>query len=178
MKIVTFGRIKKNITVLLVVLCTFVAGVCFFALYGRVITEAKVDRSNAMQVAKQIPAEQVIPVASPDFFTEYRLERDKIRSERSDLLRESIKSANSEEARQKAHDTMLKMVMDKQRETEIESLIKARGFADALVFIKDNSVSAVVKTSSLSREEVVQVADVISRVAGVKAEDITISAKP
>lgn len=138
----------------------------------------RVDRTNAMQVAKPITAEQVIPVTVPDFFTEYRLERDKIRSERSDLLRDSANTAKTDDSRQKAHDTMIKMVLDKQRETEIESLIKARGFSDALVFIKDNSVSAVIKTSSLSREEVVQVADIISRVAGVKAEDITISAKP
>lgn len=140
--------------------------------------QARVDRSNAMQVSKSIMTEQVVPAASPDFFTEYRLERDKIRSERSDLLRETIKNAKTEDARQHAQDTMLKLVQEKQREMEIESLIKARGFADALVFIKDNSVNAVVKTTALSREEVTQVADIISRVAGIKAEDITISAKP
>jgi len=39
-------------------------------------------------------------------------------------------------------------------------------------------VSAVVKTQTLNREEVMQVADVIGRVSGVKPEDITISAKP
>jgi len=70
------------------------------------------------------------------------------------------------------------MALDKQRESEMENLIKARGFSDALVFVRENSVSAVVKTSTLSREEVIQVADAISRVTGVKAEDITISAKP
>jgi len=47
-----------------------------------------------------------------------------------------------------------------------------------LVFVRENSVSAVVKTSALSREEVIQVADAISRVTGIKPEDITISAKP
>lgn len=140
--------------------------------------QARVDRSSAMQVSKSVATEQLVPAASPDFFTEYRLERDKIRSERSDLLRETIKNAKTEDARQHAQDTMLKLVQEKQREMEMESLIKARGFADALVFIKDNSVSAVVKTTALSREEVAQVADIISRVEGIKVEDITISAKP
>lgn len=178
MKVVAFIKNKKAILSCIAAMVIILLGAFAFVFTDQDKTGAKVDRSNAIQVAKSLPAEQVIPVASPDFFTEYRLERDKIRSERSDLLRESIKSATSDEARQKAQDIMLKMVMDKQRETEIESLIKARGFADVLVFIKENSVSAVVKTSSLSREEVVQVADVISRVAGVKADDITISAKP
>lgn len=139
--------------------------------------QAKADRSNAMQVAKPIAGE-VIPVASPDFFTEYRLERDKVRSERSDILREVIQNAKSDETRQKAHDSVLKLVLEKQRELEMENLIKSKGFSDALVFLRDNSVSAIVKTNSLSKEEVIQVADIISRVSGVKAEDITISAKP
>lgn len=178
MIVVAFGKNKKVGSVLLACFIILAVGVYIVLNFSWYNTGAKVDRSNAMQVAKPISSEQVIPAASPDFFIEYRLERDKIRSERSDLLRESIKNAKSDDARQKAQDTMIKMVVDKQRETEIESLIKARGFSDVLVFIKDNSVSAVIKTTTLSREEVVQVADIISRIAGVKAEDITISAKP
>ncbi|EAX47918.1 conserved hypothetical protein [Thermosinus carboxydivorans Nor1] len=142
------------------------------------VWQSKADRSNAMQVAKTMTPEPAVPVTAPDFFTEYRLERDKIRSERFDLLREIIRSASGEETRQKAQEAVLKMTLEKQREAEIESLIKARGYADVLVFIRDNSVSAVVKTPSLTREDVMQVAEVISRVSGVKPEDITISAKP
>ena len=70
------------------------------------------------------------------------------------------------------------MTLEKQREAEMENLIKAKGFTDALVFISDNSVSAVVKTTALTQVEVVQVAEVISRLAGVKPEDITVCAKP
>jgi stage III sporulation protein AH len=139
--------------------------------------QARVNHSNAMQVTTMV-AEPIIPVSSPDFFIEYRLERDKIRSERSDLLRESIKNATTDDSRNQAQNTILKMITEKQKETEMESLIKSRGFADALVFIRENSVSAIIKTTSLSKEEVIQVADVISRVSGVKAEDISISAKP
>jgi stage III sporulation protein AH len=170
---------KVNKTVLLMIgLLIAVLAISGIREYDRLEQQAKIDRSNAMQVSKPILTEQVVPVAGPDFFMEYRLERDKIRSERSDLLRESIKNAKTEEARQHAQDMVLKIVQEKQREAEMENLIKARGFTDALIFIRDNSVSAVIKNSSLSKEDVVQVADIISRVAGVKVEDITISAKP
>jgi stage III sporulation protein AH len=139
---------------------------------------SKVDNSNAVQVVKPVPTETVTAGAAGDFFTEYRLERDKIRSERSDLLREIIKDAKSEDSRQKAQDAVLKLMLEKQREAEMENLIRARGFADALVVMRDNSVSAIVKTQALTRDEVMQVADVIGRIAGVKPEDIVISAKP
>jgi stage III sporulation protein AH len=144
--------------------------------YGREYRSTRVDRSNAMQVLKPV-AETAVPAVS-DFFTEYRLERDRVRSERTDLLREILRGSKNDEARQKAQEAVLRLTLEKQRESEMENLIKARGFADALVFIREGGVSAVVKTQALNRDEVVQVADVIARVSGVRPEDIVISAKP
>lgn len=167
------SRIVVGGVVILILVC--VAGYIHFS---NANLSARADRSNAMQVTKQVTTEQATPVAGPDFFTEYRLERERVRSERADLLRDIIKNAKNDESRQHAQDSVLKMAQEKERELEMENLIKARGFSDALVFIQDSSVSAVVKTPSLTREEVLQVADVISRVSGVKQEDITISAKP
>lgn len=158
--------------------CLIIVVVLFLIVFGRLYISAKADRSNAMQVAKPIAAEQVAAVSVSDFFTEYRLERDRLRSEKSEVLREAIRGAKNDDMRQKAQEAMLKLVVDKQKESEMENLIKAKGFADALVFIRENAVNAVVKAQSLDRETVVQVADIISRVGGVKPEDITISAKP
>lgn len=141
---------------------------------------SRVDKRNALQVTGPvIPDAAVVPASAPDFFVEYRLERDRVRSERADVLREVYQNARKDDSvRYEAQTAMLKLAVDRQRESEIENLIKARGFADALVFIRDKSVSVVVKTSNLNREEVAQVADIVSRVTGVKPEDIVISAKP
>ncbi len=172
MSVRKLGRFLVKAAAAVVVLLVVAA---LFA-YGREYRSTKVDRSNAMQVLKPV-VEPAAPAVS-DFFAEYRLERDKVRSERTDLLREVLRGAKTDEARQKAQDAVLKLALEKQREAEMENLIKARGFADALVFIRDDSVSAVVKTQMLSREDVVQVADVIARVSGVRPEDIVISSKP
>lgn len=178
MIVIALREHKKSLFLIAGLLVAVLVGTGAWLLRGD-SQQAKADRSNAMQVTKPVVSEQPAQeVMSTDFFTEYRLERDKLRSEKSDLLRETIKSAQTEDIRQKAQESVLKMVQEKQREAEMENLIKARGFSDALVFYRDQSVSAIVKTSTLSREEVIQVADVISRVSGVKAEDITISAKP
>lgn len=165
-------------------LSLLVLGLCLVALVAAVGVQygksgqnvGRADRTNALQVVKPVTEQPVL--ANIDFFTEYRLERERIRSERSDILRETIRLAKSDDSRQKAQEAVLKLVVEKQRETEMENLIRARGFADALVFIRDNSVSAVIKAQSLTREDVLQIADTIGRVAGVRQEDITISAKP
>lgn len=176
MKIIISKRVWKLLySVISLVIIVFV--VFGLVKYYQEEQQSKINRSNALQVSKPVQNE-IIPVASPDFFTEYRLEREKIRSERSDLLREMIKNAKSEEMRQRAQDNILKLVVDKQRESEIESLIKSKGFNDSLVFIRENSVSAIVKANSLTKEEVIGVADIINRISGINVENITISAKP
>lgn len=161
---------KRFLVFFLIVLGMLIASVIQLA-----AREVKADQSNAMQVVKVVESQ---PQAKIDFFTEYRLERDKLRSERSELLRESMQSASTEEARHDARENVMRMMQAKQRESEIEGLIKAKGFADALVFCRERSVSAVIKANALTQDEVVQVADVISRVTSASPEDITISAKP
>jgi stage III sporulation protein AH len=175
MRVMAFGKMRRLTAVLasLAIVAALAAGVYG---YGREYRSVKVDRSTAMQVVR--PLNESVSPPITDFFTEYRLERERVRSERSDVLRDILRAAKTDETRGKAQEAMLRLVLEKQRETEMENLIKARGFSDALVFVRDSSVSAVVRAPSLTREEVVQVADVISRVAGVRAEDITISAKP
>lgn len=72
------------------------------------------------------------------------------------MLRESIKNAKNDDSRTHAQDIVLKMITEKQKESEMESLIKTRGFTDSLVFIRENSVNAIIKTNSLSKEEVIK----------------------
>lgn len=140
------------------------------------------DYNRAMSVTKPVvpPNETntVTPTFLVDFYAEYRIERDRLRSERIDLLREVAKNGKNEDSsRQKAQDAIIKITLDRQKELEMENLIKAKGFSDALVFIRDNSVNAIIKTNALSKEEVMQIADIIARSTGVRQEDITISTK-
>ena len=55
---------------------------------------------------KLVVTEQIVPAMAPDFFTEYRLERDKIRSERSDPSREIIKNTKTEDTKQQAQELL------------------------------------------------------------------------
>lgn len=140
--------------------------------------EQKKVPDAALSVSRPISAESVAAAPSSDFFTEYRLEREKLRSEKTEILQQVLKQAATEEQKKQTQDALVRLLGEKQKEAELESLIKAKGFADALIFLRERSVSAVIKTGTLQREEVLQIAEIISRVAGVGMEDITISAKP
>jgi stage III sporulation protein AH len=142
---------------------------------------AKRDYNRAMSVTTPVIVSMyeqppTAPVAGLDFFVEYRVERDRLRSERIDLLKDVARN-DKDEPHQKIQDAMIKITVEKQKELETENLIKAKGFADAIVFLHENSVNVVVKANSLSKEEVIQIAELIGRSTAISPEHITISAK-
>lgn len=135
-------------------------------------------KSASKTVAGTVNEVNAVAVSVPDFYAEYRIERDRLRSERTDLLREAAKNGKIDDnLRQKAQDAIIKITLDRQKELEMENLIKAKGFSDALIFIRENSVNAIIKTNILSKEEVLQIADIIAKSTGIRPENITISTK-
>ncbi len=113
-----------------------------------------------------------------DFFIEYKLERDKARSEQINIFRELINNPNSDQATKKeAQNMMLALTGKMEREMEIESLIRARGYKDALAYIHDEAVDVIIHTNGLEKEDVAKVGDIIVKVTGFNTEDVTIIEK-
>lgn len=113
-----------------------------------------------------------------DFFIEYKLERDKARSEQVNIFRELINNPNSDQATKKeAQKMMLALTGKMEKEMEIESLIRARGYKDALAYIHDEAVDVIIHTNGLEKEDVAKVGDIIVKVTGFNTEDVTIIEK-
>ncbi|MFW5995881.1 MAG: SpoIIIAH-like family protein, partial [Halanaerobiaceae bacterium] len=113
-----------------------------------------------------------------DFFIEYRLERDKARSEQIDIYREMINNPNTDKAsKEKAQQKMLDLTDKMEKEMEIESLIRARGYNDSLAYIHDGSVDVIIKTEGLSEDDVAKIGDIIVKTTGFSFDDVTIIEK-
>ena len=63
-------------------------------------------------------------------------------------------------------------------ETRIESLIKAKGFEDAVIYISDGKVSAIIKSQELDGAGVAKIVDIISEQTGITAENIKVITSP
>ncbi|MEJ6950084.1 SpoIIIAH-like family protein [Natronospora cellulosivora (SeqCode)] len=113
-----------------------------------------------------------------NFFIDYRLEREKARSEQINLYREMINNPNTDDnTKKEAQRLMLALSEKMEREMEIESLIRARGYKDALAYIHDQAVDVIVHTNGLEREDVARIGDIIIKVSGFRSEDVTIIEK-
>ncbi|SHM51559.1 stage III sporulation protein AH [Caldanaerovirga acetigignens] len=110
-----------------------------------------------------------------DFFVDYRLERDRLRSQEADYLREIINNPNaSQESKEKAQKDLIALAEKVEKEMNVENLIKAKGFEDAVIIISGDSANVIVKSEGLSTKEVAQITDIVTRTTGLSLEKITI----
>lgn len=116
---------------------------------------------------------------SSDFFIDYRLERERTRGQQIELLRELINNPQADDAsRKSAGDRWLAIVEAMGKEGELENLIRAKGFADAVVFIQERSTVVVVKATDLSQQEAAKIMDIATRGTGMKLDAVTLVVKP
>ncbi|MGB9846315.1 MAG: SpoIIIAH-like family protein [Desulfotomaculales bacterium] len=118
-----------------------------------------------------------------DFFIEYKLERERTRGRQIELLREIINSpATSEQARQKAQEDLMAISSKLSKETDLEHLLRARGYQDALVCIEDRGVTVIVlppgnPAAKITPEDIAKICEVISWGTGVGEQNIFVIPK-
>lgn len=134
----------------------------------------------------KVSAPSAVPAAAPaaeeqgveDFFTEYRLERERMRGQQVELLKALADNPrSSEETRQKAQEQLFEIGRVMSREAEIEQLLRAKGFADAVVSLRENAATVVIKGPQVTAEEAVRISDLVGRGAGIPARSVLIIPK-
>jgi hypothetical protein len=111
---------------------------------------------------------------SAAYFDEYRIERDRARSMQVDLLRAAAAESGISEVRKAQLTTeLLALLKRSEREMQTESLLRAKGFSDAVVVLADDTAS-VVLPEFLQRDDAARVGELVARLADVALERIAI----
>lgn len=107
-----------------------------------------------------------------------RQARDSQRSETMDSWKEIQSSADaSQTAKQEAEKSILEATENQERESSIETQIKAKGFSDCFALISNGTVSVIVQGGNLDNSSVAQIKDIIISETGAKPSQIKISAE-
>ncbi len=110
-----------------------------------------------------------------DYFANARADRKKTREEAAELIEETLKDAKLDDAAKAAAVTKAAEIAERmEQEASAESLLKAKGFADAVVVIGDNDVNVIVKSDGLLSSQTMQIQDVITSQTGVELGKIKI----
>lgn len=113
-----------------------------------------------------------------EFFESARLSREKSRDEALDTIEKTLKNSSlSDEEKQTMTDTLKSQITNIETESELETLIKAKGFVDCVVMLDGTSANVTVMTENdaLTAAEVTKIRDIIlSKCGEIKAQDITV----
>lgn len=109
------------------------------------------------------------------FFASYRSDRDATRESEYLYLDAIIKSEDaSAESKANAEQKKLDIVTKMETELALETLVKAKGFDDAIVAIGEDGVNVVVGAEELSLEQATQILCIITDETDYKATDVKI----
>ncbi|WP_394963476.1 SpoIIIAH-like family protein [Candidatus Allofournierella excrementigallinarum] len=145
-----------------------------------VVTDALAVDGDVDTGDKNYGEAQLVSVGEPtgkEFFEQARLDRTKTRDEALDTLQKSLKSAKLSDEEKDALTAQLTAAIDSiTAESDIETLVKAKGFVDCVAFINGDAVDVTVMTTSdgLTKEEVAQIRDIVLSKCQVTAQNITI----
>ena len=154
-------------------------------------TQAEEDALLANAQAEDAPVMEALPDknygeaqlvsvsenSSDQYFETARLTRTKTRDEALDKLQQSLKATGlTEEEKAQLKDILSSTISNISLESDIENLVKAKGFADCVVFIDGENVDLAVKTGpeGLSKNEVAQLRDIILGKVQTSAQNISI----
>jgi stage III sporulation protein AH len=151
----------------------------FLGNFPKVVYEKQLDSGELEKVSISAidDTQEISAVANleNDFFIEYKLERDRLRGQEADYLRELINNPNaSTESKEKAQQELIALSQKVEKEMLVENLIRAKGFEDAVIFFSDDHINVVVKTDGLMQKDIAQITDVVTKTTGVSVDKITI----
>lgn len=112
------------------------------------------------------------------FFSEYRMERERLRSKQVEMLKEIMTgNSSSQEAKDAAALRLVKVSEDMEREMKAESLVKSKGYEDCAVIIQEETTTVVVLSTTLRLDQEEEIKKIVARAVQCSNENICIIAR-
>ena len=152
---------------------------------GKVLGEAALVGAQASDpLLEESPAptetaagEEAPSGASSDYFDSARLNRQQARDSALSLLQEAAADAEAgEEAVAQANEAIQAMAAYTIAEANIENLVTAKGYADCVAFLSEESISVVVSNggTALTSADTARISEIVQDETGLSASQIKI----
>jgi stage III sporulation protein AH len=119
--------------------------------------------ADSPPAASDAPTIKILPQAASQkkttnsavsFFPGYRLQRERVRSQQLELLRDIINNSNTDDkTKEAAMGRLLSITSQMERELKAEGLLKAQGFREGVVIIQDDSATVVVSSPAMNEQK-------------------------
>ncbi len=107
-------------------------------------------------------AVQTSAKADTDYFATAKKDRERAREDAIELIEETLDNDKLKEGDKKSALAKVEEIANRmEQESNIEALLKGKGFKQALAIINDNGISVAVKSEGLTSQQTLQIQDVI-----------------
>lgn len=138
----------------------------------KVLGETTLVMNNTSDL-QQIAANQNVTQSAAECFAQMRLSRQTARDETVELLQETIAYAEDEDT-SSTSSKLEDIIADALAESQIESLVVAKGYSDCVAYISEDGISLAVAApqDGLTQTDVSLVADIVLSQTDFKLTDI------
>ncbi len=161
--------------------------VLLFGLIALVITAGYYRWTVEQQQLISYEAEEAIPTASEQdgqggedttsALSKLKQERDSARSQSVEEWKKiATNNETSQEGKKDAEKKISKATENADKERNIETMVKAKGFEDCIAYVDEGGVSVTVKGGEIDGSKVAQIKDIIVSETGVSPRNIKINA--
>ena len=113
-----------------------------------------------------------------NYFTVATVNREKSRNEAMDVLQTIADNPEAlADAKEQALLDISKLVSEMNAETNIESLVNAKGFEQCVAIVSDKQASVIVKSDELKAGEVAQILEIVYLETGILPENTKVIQK-
>ena len=115
------------------------------------------------------------PEQTEDYFEQARKSREEAREEVAETVKDLLGDVKATDE-QKAAATAQAVAITKaiEQESKIESLIKAKGFSDCVVYIEGENCSVVVSAESLTVQDTAKISQIVTSQSQILAQNMNI----
>lgn len=127
--------------------------------------------SEAIETGAKVGKEE----KKEDYFATALKEREDTRKEACEIIEETLKDAKvSNEEKASALAKIEEIGARMEKEANVQALLKAKGFKNALVIISEGGVTAVVSSEGLTSAQTLQIQDILMAETGLTLQNIKI----
>lgn len=178
-KKIEFGKIQKKQAMVLGGLFCLLLLTGYLNFKFNNVNSSVVSKQADKVVSSELPShDQAVSASSGSFFSDFRLDRERIREKELSSIESVINDENTDKnVLAKAQEQKLNISSAMEKEVTLEGLLKSKGFSDVVVTIRENSINVVVEEQEVDEKKAAQILEVVQRETGEDATNIKVLPK-
>lgn len=148
------------------------------SIYGAVTAADHTETDDSEEKKNKEKTAESADTKQTDYFAQARLSRETARDEALTMLRETVSSDSaSEDAKKQASEKITQIAGNTVKEERLESQLKSKGYADAVVYISDETISVIVSSpkGGLNASSTAAISDMVLSETGAQASMLRVS---